>query len=67
MGGIQHDETLVKTTQYEDCEPYMDDILDRDTFGEENDAKRGRSPSTRRRSSTQARESMPERKFNEII
>lgn len=66
-GKIHHDETPSRATQDEDRKPWMDDVLDRDTFGEDNEAERGRSTSAKRRSSTRARESMLERKFNELI
>lgn len=46
----------------------MEDVLDRDAFGEENSARRGRSPSARtRRNSTPAREATSERRFNKLI
>lgn len=45
----------------------MDDIPDKDIFGEENTARRGRSPSAERRSSTSITKATLERKFNELI
>lgn len=62
------EETPTRSTQNDDCRPWMEDFQDMDPFGKWNSTKRGRSPlSKRRRSPTPAKESMPKRKFNELL
>jgi len=63
----QHEETPSRAAQEEDCRPWMNEVSNEDDFGKENEATRGRTTSTRRRSPTPARESTPERRFNELI
>lgn len=64
---MQNEETPSRATQEEDRWPWMNDVPDEDNLGEENEVERGKSTSARRRSSTLARESMLERRFNELI
>lgn len=45
----------------------MNEVPNEGDFGEENEVPRGRTKSARRRSPTPARESTPERRFNELI
>lgn len=64
---IKHKEISSRTTQDEDHQSWMNEILDEENFREDNEVVKGKIISSRRRIPTLNRGSMPDRRFNELI